>query len=123
MSIYKEASRRKLRFTTSRGSLSSEQLWSLSLNELDALAINLEDQYEDSGKKSYLTKRSDKDSLIKLMADIVIDVLSTKLEEQESAATTLERKQQNEIILQAIAEKEHAELQGKSVEELRAMLS
>lgn len=123
MSIYKEAAKRKIRFATKKGPLSTEQLWSLSLEELDELAISLEEQYEGSSKKSYLAKRSDKDVKLKLQADIVIDVLSTKLEEHEQSATAKEKKQQNEVIMQMIAQKEQSELQNKSIDELRAMLS
>jgi hypothetical protein len=40
MEIFKLASQQKLRFQTPKGSLSTEQLWELSLDELDALAFN-----------------------------------------------------------------------------------
>ena len=38
--MYKQAAQLKLRFATSRGSLSTEQLYDLPISELDTLAIS-----------------------------------------------------------------------------------
>ena len=45
--MYKEASRKKTRFATSKGSLSAEQLWDLSIADLDTLAVSLDEAYND----------------------------------------------------------------------------
>ena len=69
--MYKEASKQKLRVQTNRGCLSIEQLWDLSLAELDALAVTLEEEYKDSKGKSFLDKKSKKDKTLKLQFDII----------------------------------------------------
>lgn len=122
MSDYKEASKQKLRFVTSKGNLSTEQLWDLSITDLDILAVELQESHEESGKKSFLIKKSSKDKTIKLRFDIVLDVLTTKLEEAEAAKEVKETKEHNQKILGLIAEKKDGELKGKSVKQLEAML-
>ena len=54
MENFKLASQQKLRFKTNKGDLSTEQLWDLSLEDLDALAVALEAQHKQSAKKSFL---------------------------------------------------------------------
>lgn len=122
MENYKEASRQKLRFQTSKGLLSSEQLWDLSLTDLDTLAVSLQESYENSKGKSFLEKRTTKDKTLKLQFDIVLDILQTKAAEVEAAQTERENKEHNQKILELIKEKQDDSLKGKSIKELEKML-
>lgn len=122
MENYKSASQQKLRFQTNKGSLSVEQLWDLSLTDLDALAVSLEAEHKESGKKSFLTKNSAKDKTAKLRFDIVLDVLNSKVEESETLTQAKEDKEHNEKILALIADKDDETLKGKSKKELLALL-
>ncbi len=122
MDIFKTASKEKLRFQTNRGLLTVEQLWDLSLTELDSLAVSLEVAHKESGKKSFLVKASTKDKTAKLRFDIVLDVLTTKAEEAQSASEALEVKAHNKKILELISEKQDESLKGKSIKELEALL-
>lgn len=120
--MYKQATQQKLRFQTTKGNLSTEQLWDLSLTDLDDLAIQLKSEYEESGKESYLVKKSVKDKVTKLKFDIVLDVLTTKVEEAEALRKAKEDKEHNEKIFTAIANKQEEALKGKSIKQLEAML-
>lgn len=120
--MYKEGIRKKLRFTTSKGNLTIEQLYDLSINELDTLAVTLDGEYENSKQKSFVVKRSSKNKDIKLAFDIVLDILNTKLEEAEEAKNAAERKANNERIFEIIASKEQKALENKSIAELKKML-
>lgn len=122
MENYKEASKLKLRFQTEKGVLSTEQLWDLSIPQLDELAIRLESEYKDSGKKSFIVKRTEKDKIAKLKFDISLDVLNSKVEEEASALEAKENKAHNEKIISLIAEKKDESLKGKSIKELEKML-
>jgi len=122
MSDFKQASRVGLRFQTNRGNLTTEQLWELSLTDLDTLAVHLETEVEQSSKKSFLLKKTEKSKTAKLKFDIVIDILTTLVEEKEAASKQKETKEHNQKILNLIANKQEQDLQGKSVEELTAML-
>lgn len=120
--MFKKANKLKLRFETSRGLLSAEQLWDLPLEELDALAVSLEEVHAESGKKSFLVKRSTKDATAKLRFSIVVAVLEDKVADANKASTAADNKAHNEKILGLIANKQDETLAGKSVEELEAML-
>lgn len=122
MENFKLASQQKLRFQTNKGLLSVEQLWDLSLEDLDALAVSLETEHKESGKKSFLVKTSAKDKTAKLRFDVVLDVLNTKVEAEQAALAERERKAKNEKIIGIIADKQDESLKGKSIEQLRAML-
>jgi hypothetical protein len=122
MDNFKQASREKLRFNTTKGLLSTEQLWDLSINDLDSLAVSLEEEHKASGKKSFVVKRTTKDKTAKLRFDVVLDVLQSKVEESEAASNAAEIKAHNEKILRLIQDKKEGELEGKSIAELEKML-
>lgn len=122
MSIYKQATRLKLRFQTEKGPLSAEQLWDLSISALDKLAVALEKEYEKSDGKSFVRKSTEKDRVAKLRFDIVLDVLTSKMEEDEAARNASNAKEHNEKILALIAKKKEASLEGLSIEDLEKQL-
>jgi len=120
--MYKEATRLKLRFQTTKGSLAPEQLWDLSIDDLNNTAVLLDEEYNKSGKKSFLVSKSVKDKTLKLKLDLVLDVLITKVEEAKILSEAKEIKEHNQKILTLIAEKTDESLKGKSVKQLEAML-
>ena len=122
MENFKLASQQKLRFQTNKGLLSVEQLWDLSLEDLDALAVSLETEHKESGKKSFLVKTSAKDKTAKLRFDVVLDVLNTNVEAEQAALAERERKANNEKIIGIIADKQDESLKGKTIKQLEAML-
>jgi len=119
--MYKEASKLKLRFNTPRGVLSTEQLWDLSLEDLDKLAVSLKKAYKESGEKSFLVKKSKKDKELKLMFDIALDILTTKVEERDAMREEAETKAFNQKIDEIIAAKKDEELKSLSVKELEKL--
>lgn len=122
MSAFKQATREKVRFQTSKGSLSVEQLWDLSLSDLDTLAVSLQEAYDKSKGKSFLDKRTTKDKALKLQFDVVLEVLQDKKSEEEAAKEAAEIKIHNQKIFDAIVKAEENELAGKSKKELEKML-
>lgn len=122
MDNFKLASQQKLRYQTNRGSLTTEQLWDLSLEELDTLAVSLETEHEQSGKKSFLRKTTEKDKTEKLRFEIVLDVLNTKVEIANALSEAQEIKEHNKKIIALISEKQDESLKGKSIKQLESML-
>lgn len=122
MDIYKEAAQQGLRVQTKKGVLSTEQLFGLSIDDLNETAVQLDEEYTKSGKKSFIVAKSVKDKSIKLKFDIVYDVLQTKLAEAEVAREKKEVKEHNAKILELINDKEKDELKAKSSKQLKAML-
>lgn len=122
MDNFKLASKQKLRFQTSRGPLTTEQLWDLSLDELDELAVSLETEHKQSDKKSFIVKSTAKDKTAKLRFDVILDVLNTKLEEAQALTEAQEIKEHNKKIISLISEKQDESLKGKSIKQLESML-
>lgn len=102
--------------------MSTEQLWDLSLEELDSLAVSLEVEHKQSAKKSFLVKTTVKDKATKLKFDVVLDVLNTKISEEETAAEAMEIREHNKKIITLISEKQDESLRGKSIKELEKLL-
>ena len=122
--MYKKASRLKLRFATNKGSLTVEQLWTLSLNDLKSLIRNL---YELNKKTvdqelSFLEEEvPTEETEDKLRYDIAVDIYKTKQAELAERRNEAEKRAFNQHIDEIIAEKKEADLRGKSIEELEAM--
>lgn len=121
MDIYKKASKDGLRFTTVKGALTVEQLWSLSLTDLDKLAVSLDKTVKASGDKSYLETKSREDATAKLRFDLVLDVLTDKVKAKEIASKAADTRAKNARIDEIIARKNDEELEGLSIEKLEAL--
>ncbi len=120
MDIYKKANQIKLRFATNKGLLSVEQLYDLSLKDLDTLAVSL--KVESTPRESFLVETSAQNEIAQLSFDIALDVLQTKMKEQKEAREALETKRKKDKILDIIARKQDASLENMSIEELTAMI-
>lgn len=122
MEMYKLASQMKLRFQSTKGELSTEQLWELSLDDLDRTIVALDAEVNQSEKKSYLKKATKKGELAKLKFDIALDVLNTRLEEANALTLAREEKERKDKIFSIIARKKEGQLEEMSIEELEALL-
>ena len=122
--MYKEASKLSLRFTTPKGVLSVEQLWSLNQTDLSNTikAVKKVLKTTDDDELSFLESNKVVDKENQLRFDILKDVYLTKKAEAEAIRNAAEIKAHNQKILTLIAQKQDEELGGKSVEELKAML-
>lgn len=124
--MYKEAARLSLRFPTSKGSITVEDLWKLPLIKadpcLDDLAIDLSRAIERSPGKSFVLEVADVNETLQLKFDIVKDIIDTKLLEQESRKLLTAKAEKKKEILALIAEKQKDALGEQSIEQLTAML-
>lgn len=119
--MYKKASKLKLRFQTQKGNLSVEQLWDLSL---DDLKIEVKKQYEIN-KENAVDGDPDLEFLGEGKVDskeVLKDIYVTKKTEKENSILEAEKRIKNKRIMEIIAKKQDEDLQGKSIEELQAML-
>ena len=124
MDNFKQASRLKLRFLTSVGPLSAEQLWDLSQTQLaNAIkAIKKVLKKDDDDELAFLESTKTVDVENQLRFDILKDIYLTKKTEAEELRNAADVKAYNQKILALIAEKQEGELKGKSIAELEAML-
>ena len=125
MSNYKQASKLQLRFQTNRGSLSVEQLWSLSLTDL-ASAIKAVKKVlkgtDNDDELSFLDESKTVDTENQLRFNILKDVYVDKQTALKEARSAQDRKAYEQKILDLIAEKREGALKEKSIEELEALL-
>lgn len=122
--MFKEASRLKLRFNTTKGLLSVDQLWDLSQTDLVNCIKGVKKLLKktDDDELSFLDDLSTVDVLEQLRFDILKDVYLTKKKEAADARDAKQTKEHNNKILELIANKKDTELAGKSIAELEAML-
>lgn len=126
--MFKEASRLKLRFDSSKGQLSIEDLWDLPLVSsagkvnLDDIARDLHSKLNNDNDVSFVIKEKKSDVIIQLKFDIVKHIIEVRL--VEDAARTLARNnsEKKQYILRLIADKQDEELKGKSLDDLKAMM-
>jgi hypothetical protein len=127
MSIFQQASRLKLRFETSKGSLSSEDLWDLPLTStvgkvnLDDIAKALHKALKDSNTESFVVKAVKADEVLQLKFDIVKTIIDIKVAENEKNTLAREAKEKKQRILSLIAQKQDEQLAGTSLEELQKL--
>lgn len=122
--MYKQASKLKLRFQTSKGSLSVEQLWGLSQTDLSSAIKDVKKVLtkDDDNELSFLDDTKVTDVENHLRFEILKDVYLTKKRETEDARIATENKAFNQKILGIIADKQEEGLRSKSISELRDLL-
>jgi len=120
--MLKKAIRLKLRFQTSKGYISIEDLWDLSLRDLNELAKVLNKRLKASKEEDFLEEKSEEDAIIKLKFDIVLDVMETKKLEDKAKRNASKNKIEREKILTEKARRQDAGLKEVSDEELDAKL-
>lgn len=119
--IFEYATRNKVRFPF-KGIISAEDLWDLSLTNLDSIYKTLNKQMKQSEEESLLKTKATVDEELEVQIAIVKHIVSVKLSEKESAEKALAKKEQKQKIMSILAAKENEALQNSSVEELQKML-
>ena len=119
--IFEYAAKNKLRFPY-RGNISTEDLYDLPVEELDKIYKSLNSQIKQAKEESLLQKKTKDDEILEVKIEIVKSVVSDKLAAVEARQKAKERRDQKQKILAIMADKQDAELKGKSLEELQKML-
>ena len=115
--MFENASRKKFRFSSKRGELSVEDLWTLPLIELNEIAKGL---YLLQEEVTFLKPAYDQETTQKF--DLVKYIIETRMKEMDEASQEAAIAQQRQQIMGLIAQKEMEALASKSVEELRGLL-
>lgn len=119
--MFERAAKCKLRFQSSKGSLSVEDLFDLSLTSLDNLAKDVNRQLKAEVEESFIEKKSTSSSELELRLDILKHVIAYKVgvaEASKKRAETLAKKSQIEDIL---LRKKSQQLEEMSVEDLQKL--
>lgn len=127
--MFEKATRTKLRFDTSRGLISVEDLWDLPLTSgvgklnLDDLARGLDAEIKQGAGISFVTEASTVSEKLKLKFDLVLHVITVKLAENKAALAVRANAEKKQQLLGIIAQKESEQLLGSSLDELKAMVA
>jgi hypothetical protein len=121
MNIFEYAVRNKVRFPF-KGMISVEDLWDLSLTNLDSIYKILNKQVKQSEEESLLSTKATVDTELEVQINIVKHIVSVKLAEQEAREKAADQKAQRQKIMAIIAAKKDEELQNSSVDDLEKML-
>lgn len=124
--IFEKATRQKIRFDARKGDLSVEDLWELSLNDLDIIAKALNRKIREDEEESFIGKKSrtKTELALKLLKlDVVKSVIATKLEEEEKAKTRATNKAQAEFLQELVQKKKLNALEAMPLEEIEKQLA
>lgn len=119
--LFKIAVKNKYRFTY-KGVQTVEDLWDLSVEELDKIYKTLKNKQKSEAEESLLTTASKEDKELNNKIEIIKTIVADKLSDKEKAVKAAERKAKNRRILEIMADKQEDELKSKSLDELKAML-
>lgn len=116
------ATKNKFRFPF-KGMISVEDLWDLSLENLDSVYKTLNSQIKRAQEESLLNIKSKEDSVLEMKIEIIKYIVEYKQAEAAKRAAASENKAKRQRILEILAAKEDADLQSKSLDELQKMLN
>jgi hypothetical protein len=119
--MFEFALRNKVRFPY-KGMITVEDLYDLSVRDLDTIFKTLNAQAKRSQEESLLATKTKEDETLSVQIEIVKHVVATKLADAEAAKHSKEVNAQKQKIMEIMAAKKDAALQNMSLEELQAML-
>lgn len=123
LNIFERAARAKLRFLTSKGNLSTEQLFDLSLTELDTVARSVNKAIKSEGEESFIEENQSKTQVIDTLR---LEILKSVIKSKQSAIAAAETRAANATrrrrLEEALANKEDASLLEMSADEIKAEL-
>lgn len=100
-----------------------EDLWDLSLQNLDTIYKALIKELKQEQEESLLSEKTKADTVLDEKISIIRYIVSVKLKEAEDKKNEKALKDQKQKILSIITDKEDSELKGKSIDELKNMLN
>lgn len=119
--MFETATREKLRFPF-KGQISVEDLWDLSIENLDSIFKILNAQLKQTKEESLLQVKTAKDKELDTKIEIIKYVVRVKLEEKAANLQAKENKDKRGKILEILESKQDADLRNKTQEELTKML-
>lgn len=121
MEIFAKATKGKVRFEF-KGMLDTEDLWDLSLRDLDRIYKQLAAQARLEQEDSLLTAQTKANEALALKIDIVKAIVAFKLEEQAAKEVAAQNAEKKRKVLDILARKQDASLEALSEEELKKMI-
>lgn len=121
--MYKKALRTKLRFSTTKGKLTTEDLFDLSLTDLNNLAIALDKKLSETPRKSFISDLTPDTQEDELRFNIVKDIITLKLVERNAAQNAKAKAAEKAQLLEILHRKQNEALESLSVAEIEAKIA
>jgi len=122
VNMFEMAVKSKFRFPY-KGMINVEDLFDLSLNDLNVVYQTLKKQQKQTQEESLLEVKSQEDQELDIKIQIVKHIFDEKVNEREMKLKEKEFKQHEQKIMAIIAKKQDAEYENMSIEELNKMIS
>lgn len=125
MDMYKEAVKAQLRFATEQGNLTTEQLFGLTLKQIDPIvrALKSEISKESDDELSFLNDTATQvDKTLELKFNIAKDIYLTKKSELEAITNEAQNKQHNQKIYAEIKRRQDLAITEMTDDELLSQL-
>lgn len=119
--MFEVATRTKMRFPF-KGMISVEDLWDLSVQNLDKVFKTLNSQRKEAQEESLLNTKSSEDERLDTQIEIVKYIVNVKLEEQAARVKDAENKEKKQKIMALMAKKDDEAMENMSKEELQKLL-
>lgn len=119
--LFEIATRNRYRFNY-KGVMTVEDLWSLRVEDLDAIFKMLNRQKKTADEDSLLATKSAEDQDLANKIDIVRYIVSVKLAEAADRVSAAEKKTQRDKILEIVAKKKDKALEDMGIEDLMKKL-
>lgn len=124
MENFERATKLKLRFESARGLLTVEDIWDLSLANLDTLAKAVNKRLKDEQEESFIpTARRGQTSELDLKLEILKHVIQVKVDEQEVRKARAERQAKLAQLKELAATKANEQIASKSLEDIQKMIA
>lgn len=127
--IFISATRKKFRFASERGELTTEQLWDLPLTSkngfnLNAVAIAVNTELKGIAEESFVEVSSNpRRKELEGMLEVVKYIIAVKQEEAKAATERVAKQALKRKLQEAIEAKEGEALLGASLDDLKAQLA
>ena len=119
--MFEYAARNKLRFPF-KGQVSVEDLWDLTITQLDGIYKTLNAPRKAENEESLLSTKSPADKVLETKIAIIKHIVSVKQSEAETARKAKENRERKQYLMSILADQEEAELRSKSSDELMKMI-
>ena len=127
--IFEYAARNKLRFASSRGELTTENLWDVPLRSTDGFNLNAvakatNEAVKAANEENFVeTSRSPVHARVETAFEVVKHVIEVKLADEAAAKKRTENRIKREKLLTVLVEKQDGKLSEMSERELKRQIA
>jgi len=121
VNIFEVATRNMYRFPF-KGMSNVEDMWQISVKELDSVFKVLNSQLKEVQEESLLDVRTQQDQELDIKIQIIKYIVKVKQEEAEKQLQAKSLKEQKQKLMEIYASKKDEDLLKKSPEEIKAMI-